>query len=43
MRLAPSPGMKKPAGAERSNGLDLTLACRFDRPHPARPSRAFIT
>src|SRR5438552_8832409 len=35
--------MKKPAGAERSNGLDLTLACLFDGPHSARPSNAFIT
>src|SRR3954468_15270189 len=40
--LAPSFGTKKPAGAERSNGLNVTLACRFDGPHSARPLNAFI-
>jgi pimeloyl-ACP methyl ester carboxylesterase len=35
--------MKKPAGAERSDGLGATLDCRFDGHQATRPAEAFIT
>jgi len=41
MRL-PSRGMKKPAGAERSDGLFPSLDCRSDEHQAARPVEAFI-
>ena len=35
-------GTKKPAGAKRSDGFQVTLSCRRDGLHSARPSETFI-
>jgi pimeloyl-ACP methyl ester carboxylesterase len=35
-------GTKKPAGAKRSDGFRVTLSCRRDGLHSARPSKTFI-
>ncbi len=35
-------GTKKPAGAKRSDGFWVTLSCRRDGLHSARPSKTFI-
>ena len=35
-------GTKKPAGAKRSDGFQVTLSCRRDGLHSARPSKTFI-
>ena len=35
-------GSKKPAGAKRSDGFQVTLSCRRDGLHSARPSKTFI-